>query len=303
MTTSKMPNALARLGLPETSGGALPESTLRFADGSRYHLEIPSVEGPEAFTEVLRAADTYGLRVHRISQGSGIMMQSDAEIREMVNLGVQHSVEVCLFTGPRAAWDIGRQATTSSGAVIAASARGHQQLLHALKDVERACELGVRSVLVGDLGVVWAVSQLRVSGDLPSDLIIKSSVALPAANPASARLLAELGVDTVNLPVDLSIDQISSIRSAIDKPLDCYIEGPDDFGAPVRYHEIPDIVRIAAPVHLKFTVRNAAGIYPAGEQLRTLVLASARERVRRSAIGLELLGRDAPELLNEAVGA
>ena len=298
MTGNAMDAGLARLGVDTVVGAALPESGLRFPDGARYHVEIPSVEGPEAFAEVLQAAENQALRVHRISQGSGIMLQSDAEIREMVELGRQHDIEVCLFTGPRAAWDIGRQTTASSGAVIGASARGHQQLLHALRDVERGCELGLRSVLLGDLGVVWAVSQLRASGDLPQDLIIKSSVALPAANPASARVLAELGVDTINLPVDLSVDQIAAIRVSVDAPLDCYIEGPDDFGAPVRHHEIPEIVRVAAPVHLKFTVRNSPGIYPGGEQLRSVVLASARERVRRAALGLELLRRHAPDLCN-----
>ena len=34
----------------------LPESAKRFADGSRYKIEIPSVEGPAAFKTVLKAA-------------------------------------------------------------------------------------------------------------------------------------------------------------------------------------------------------------------------------------------------------
>jgi hypothetical protein len=77
-------------------------------------------------------------------------------------------------------------------------------------------------------------------------------------------------------------------------PLDLYVEGPDDFGAPLRYHELPDLVRVAAPVHLKFTARNAPGIYPAGAHLREAVLATARERVRRAAIGRHTLVRHAP---------
>ena len=55
------------------------------------------------------------------------------------------------------------------------------------------------------------------------------------------------------------------------------------------YHEIPAIVDVAAPVYLKFAVRNCAPLYPAGEHLRGVVLSSSRERVRRAAIGLELL--------------
>jgi hypothetical protein len=39
----------------------LPESAKRFADGSRYKIEIPSVEGPAAFKTVLdEAKNPYG---------------------------------------------------------------------------------------------------------------------------------------------------------------------------------------------------------------------------------------------------
>jgi hypothetical protein len=66
-------------------------------------------------------------------------------------------------------------------------------------------------------------------------------------------------------------------------------------GGPVRYYEIPELVRVAAPVHLKFTVRNAPGLYPSGEHLAGLAVASARERVRRAAIGIALLRRHYPD--------
>jgi hypothetical protein len=69
-------------------------------------------------------------------------------------------------------------------------------------------------------------------------------------------------------------------------PVDVYIEAADDFGGVVRYYDIPDIVRVAAPVYLKFTVRNAPGSYPSGGHLRETVLALSRERVRRAEIGL-----------------
>src|SRR5262249_55188815 len=103
------------------------------------------------------------------------------------------------------------------------------------------------------------------------------------------------GASTLNLPVDLTLPQIAAIRAAVSIPLDLYIEGPDDFGAPVRHYEIPEIVRVAAPGYLKFAVRHSPHIYPAGEQLEAVSLASARERVRRAAIGLALLKRHYPE--------
>lgn len=294
MTDDSMPTArrcLSALGLPDRDLGALPPSRKRFADGGQYRVEIPSVEGPAAFRAVIDAAREYDVRVHRISQGSGIMLQTDAEIEEMVALGTEHGIEVCLFVGPRASWDVGVQATGSSGAVAAASLRGADQLVYGIEDVVRGVELGLRSVLVADIGQLWVLGRMKRSGDLPDDLVLKSSISLPAANPATARLLEDLGVTTINLPVDLTLSQIAAIRAAVDVPLDVYVEAADDFGGTLRYYETPDLVRVAAPIHLKFAVRNAPGIYPSGRHLEVVALTTAQERVRRAAIGVALLRR------------
>lgn len=107
----------------------------------------------------------------------------------------------------------------------------------------------------------------------------------------SCRLLEDLGATTINLPVDLSLAQIAAIRQAVGVPLDTYVEGPDDFGGVVRYYEVSELIRVGAPIHLKFTMRNAPGLYPAGEHIAASAIASARERVRRAALALALLSR------------
>jgi hypothetical protein len=289
MTTTR--RYLSGLGLPERDLGTAPASAKRFPDGGQYRVEIPSVEGPVALQAVIDAGERENVRIHRISQGSGIMLQTDAEIGEMVALGRDNDIEVCLFVGPRASWDTGVQATTPSGAVAAGVLRGMDQLVYGIEDVMRAVGLGLRSVLVADVGQLWVLGRMKRSGDLPEDLILKSSISLPTANPATARLLEDLGVTTINLPIDLTLAQIAAIRAAVDVPLDVYVEGADDFGGPVRYYEVPDLVRVAAPIHLKFTVRNAPGIYPSGRHLEPVAVATARERVRRASIGLAMLRR------------
>jgi hypothetical protein len=98
-------------------------------------------------------------------------------------------------------------------------------------------------------------------------------------------------VTTINIPIDLTLAQTAAIRQAVNVPLDVYVEGADDFGGAVRYYEIPELVRVAAPVHLKFTMRNAPGIYPSGQHLSDVAVSTARERVRRAAIGLAMLER------------
>lgn len=73
--------------------------------------------------------------------------------------------------------------------------------------------------------------------------------------------------------------------------IDFYVESPDGLGGFVRHHEAPAVVRAAAPVYLKLGLRNAPDIYPVGAHLQGVAVASARERVRRAHLLVELLGR------------
>lgn len=287
----KARDALRSLGLPAGDDYSLPTSERRFADGTRYHVEIPSVEGPAALDTVIEESARRGVPVHRVSQGSGIWMLEDAEIERMVARGAEHGIEVCLFVGPRAGWDAGLQASTPGGKVAQGALRGGDQLAHAIDEVAHACDLGLRSILVADLGLLAVLGRLKASGDLPEDLVLKVSVSLPVLNPATARVLEDLGATTLNLGVDLPLPTLAAIRAAVDAPLDLYIESSDDMGGIVRYYEIPEIVRVAAPVHLKFAVRNAASIYPSGLHLAEHVDALMRERVRRAQLGLAVLQR------------
>lgn len=293
-TEDRAQRALASVGLG--AGGAVEAtSPLTFAGGRRHRVEIASVEGPEAFEAVLQTATELGVRIDRISQGSGIMMQTDDEIGQMLATGREHGVEVCLFVGPRGGWDVGVQAVSQAGRAVASALRGNEQLRAAVEDVQHGCELGLRCVLVSDIGLLSVLGRLRASGDLPEDLQFKVSASFPISNPATARLLEDLGADSLNIAVDLSLAQIAAMRAAVAVPLDIYIEGPDDFGAPVRYYDVPEIVRAASPVYLKFAVRNAAPLYPYGRHLRQHLLDTARERVRRAALALQILDRLAPE--------
>ena len=288
---------LKKLDLPSRDAHDLPTSLKRFADGGQYRIEIPSCEGPKAMEAVMAAAQEHGVGIHRVSQGSGIMLQTDAEIRRMLELGREHDCEVCLFVGPRATWDIGVQAASSGGKGLGASLRGADQLAYGIDDVLHGASLGLRSILVGDLGHLQILGRMREHGDLPKDFVLKVSVTLAAANPATARILEDLGATSINLPVDLSLAQIAAIRQSIDAAIDFYVEAPDDLGGSVRHYEIPELVRVAAPIYLKFGLRNSPGLYPAGQHIEGLILGLSRERVRRAAIGLGILKRVMPDAI------
>lgn len=294
---------LSKLNLPSCDNHILEPSGKRFPDGGQYRFEIPSVEGPRALREVLATANDLKVPVHRVSQGSGIMLLTDAEIREMAEIGHDHRIEVCLFVGPRATFDTGAQASSPAGRVIGLQSRGADQLVYAIEDVERACDLGIRSVLPADLGLIWVLNEMKKHDELPKNLVIKSSVTLPAANPATAKLFADAGVSTLNVPTDLSPAQLGSLRTAVGVPIDLYIEVPDNFGGFVRYYEIPTIISVAAPIYLKFGLRNAPDIYPAGKHIEDLAVKMACERVRRAKIAMEIIERYAPNTKMSALGS
>ncbi|MBM3737109.1 MAG: hypothetical protein FJW39_15120 [Acidobacteria bacterium] len=294
---------LTELGLPYGDPAGVLVSDKRFPDGGQYRIEIPSTEGPRALQTVIEEAARRRVPVHRVSQGSGVMLMTDDEIVEMMSIGREHRMEVNLFVGPRATFDVGAQVFSAAGKTLGLSLRGADQLRFALEDVARGCRLGMRSILVSDIGSLQVVAKMRETGELPPNLIIKTSVMMAPCNPASAKLIEDLGADTINIPSDLTIPQIAAIRTALTKPIDFYIEAPDNIGGFIRYYEIPDIIRVAAPVYLKFGLRNSPDIYPCGTHIENTALALSRERVRRAQIAMEMIRRAAADAVMSPLGA
>ena len=282
---------LERHGWPSADLSDAPTSKKRFADGSAYKLEIPSTEGPNAFKAVLEEAAKRDVPVHRISQGSGIMLLSDDEIREMAKLGRENGIEVNLFVGPRATFDIGAQAFSPAGKTLGLSLRGMDQMTYAVEDVKRAVKLGIHSVLVSDIGLIAVLDKMKKAGELPADLILKTSVMMAPCNPVSARVLEDLGATTINVPSDLTVPQLAAIRAAIDAPIDFYVEAPDNIGGFVRHYETPELIRVGAPLYVKLGLRNSPDIYPCGSHIESTAIALSRERVRRAQMVLEKIRR------------
>ena len=115
---------LASLDGVATTSTALPDSAKRFPDGAEYRVEIPSVEGPRCLESVFAAADELGVVVHRVSQGSGVFLHTDEELREMASLASGRRVEMSLFARPGAAWGTSAMARAAAGAIVAATAWG-----------------------------------------------------------------------------------------------------------------------------------------------------------------------------------
>ncbi|MDM5340179.1 U32 family peptidase [Fictibacillus enclensis] len=295
--------AIEKLGFPPGDCHDLPSSEKTFLDGAQYRVEIPSVEGPASFEAVIEACEQYDVSIHRISQGSGIMLLTDDELEQMAAIGRRENLEVSLFVGPRGSWDVSAMQWASAGKIAGLRVQGMDQLIYSIEDIKRACKAGIRGILVADEGLLWLVNELKKTGELPADLVVKVSVQVAQANPISIRLMEQIGAGTYNVPTDLTLSRLAAIRQAVDLPIDIYVEVPDDVGGFIRHYEIPEIIRVAAPVYIKFGLRNAPNIYPSGTHLEPTSIALSKERVRRAKLGLEMIKRYAPDLKVSEKGA
>ena len=282
---------LGSIGLPAGDLHDLPDSPKRFPDGASFRIEIPSTEGPRCLDAVLDEAERREVPVHRVSQGSGGFLLTDDELDEMVRTASEAQVEVSLFARPTASWGPSAATRTDVGAAVAGAVHGQEGLVHALDDIRRCAEHGIRSMLITDVGLLAVFGQMRERGVLPDDMQAKMSVMFPISNPSTARVLVNLGANTLNLVTDLSLAEMAAIRAAVDVPIDFYIEAPDDAGGFVRLNELADLIRVAAPVYVKLGLRNAPNIYPSGTHLEATAVALSRERVRRAQLALEMLDR------------
>jgi hypothetical protein len=292
---------LARYGVtPEPAPAASPA---RFPDGAHFRIEIPSVEGPAVFLAAVEAAVAAGVTVNRVSQGSGAMLLARAELAEMARIGADHGIEVSLFVGPREEWDVGRSAQAADGPALAGRLRGARQLRYAVDDVLRAVDQGIRGFLVGDTGLLQLLAEEQAAGQVPESVVWKVSAVLAPSNPVSLRQLEQLGASTVNVPSDVTLGQLAEMRAAASVPIDLYVEAPDSLGGVVRGHESADLIAAAAPIYVKFGLRNARPLYPSGLHLADDAAAIAREKVHRAAVALEWIARSGLDLVQSGPGA
>lgn len=294
---------LESIGLPPGDPLTVPDSPKRFPDGAAFRIEIPSTEGPRCLEAVIEEAARRDVPVHRVSQGSGSFLLTDEELDEMARLAADARIEVSLFAQPTAAWLPSATARSEGGAVVGSSSHGQEGVVFALEDIRRSAAHGFRSVLITDVGLLAVFQAMREAGVLPHDMQAKISVMFPIANPSTARVLVGLGANTLNLVTDLSLAQIAAIRTVVDVPIDFYIEAPDNLGGFVRLYELPELIRVAAPVYVKLGLRNAPNIYPSGTHIEATAVALSRERVRRAQLALEMLRRMGAPMETSAPGA
>ena len=246
---NKTKNFLKETGIDEVDSSF--ESNKTFSDGGQFRFEVPGIQSPKTMEALLDESHNQELTIHRVTQTKGIMLLSDEEIIQMVDLAKEYGCELFLSVGPRATYDTSATVHTKEGSRLGYRLRGYDNLVYAIEDVKRAVHFGVRGILLYDEGLLYALNQMRSADELPKNIHFKMSAHAGHGNPASAKLLQSIGLDSFNPVRDLQIPMLASIRKAIDIPIDLHTENPKSTGGFIRHYEVPKFIKVASPVYLK----------------------------------------------------
>ena len=242
---------LKSIQMPEGDDYSLKSSDKRFADGGQYRFEVPGIQGAKVMEMLLETMGDYGIHLHRVTQTQGIMRLADEDISNMVKLADKWKTNLILAIGPRATTDTSASVNTPEGVRMGYRLRGQEQIIRAVEDVKRAANLGCRGFLVYDEGCLWLLNEIRKAGEIPKDCHFKVSAHAGHGNPCAARLLESIGADSINPVRDIQLQMLSAMRQAVDCPIDIHTENPKSTGGFIRHYEVPEMIRVAAPIYLK----------------------------------------------------
>ena len=298
ITTVDGASILASQDLLAADDYALTPSVKAFDDGGRYRLEISGVERLSTLEAMLEEADRHDVYIHRvIAFGGGTTLLSTSELRDVSALATEHGIDLVAVPGPRTGWDLGRQALSTEGQAGGRRVRGLDNVRYLLDDYLRIFSTGIRGVLVWDEGVLDILNKARDAGHIPADATFKISVYAGHANPASIRILQDLGADSVNPVGDLSRPMLAAIRQAVDIPLDVWAETFESFGGMNRLWEAGDIARVAGPVYFKIEPGESEAVMYNGWIQPEFHADLVRHKVRHAAILDELVASSAPDVM------
>lgn len=289
---------LASQGLLSADDYSLATSTKSFDDGGQYRLEISGVERLSTLEVMLDEAAKQDVFIHRvIAFGGGTTLLNTSELSDVAALAAESHIELIAVPGPRTGWDLGRQALSTEGTAGGRRVRGLDNVRYLLDDYLRIFSTGIRGVLVWDEGVLDILNKARDAGHIPADATFKISVYAGHANPASIRILQDLGADSVNPVGDLSRPMLAAIRRAVDVPLDVWAETFESFGGMNRLWEAGDIARVAGPVYFKIEPGESEAVMYNGWVRPEFHEELIRHKVRHAAILNELARSSSPDVV------
>lgn len=298
-------NFMEKQGIPGQDGYGLASSGKAFADGANFRIEIAGVERASTMEAMIKEAEKRNVVVHRaIAAVGGSTYCDQDELRDMAQMANEANIEIIMTVGHRKGWDVGaKEMTTSEGCMQGFRLRGSDNISYHIADIMRSIDAGFRGFLVYDEGVLFILNKMRAEGLIPAETIFKLSVFGGYCSAAGAKVVESMGANSLNPISDVSRPILSSIRQAINIPLDVYVIVPNSFGGNFRAWEAPEIAKVASPCYFKFepgTSEEEIYMPWISENWHADFI---KEKVKLTSIVMEIMDKLAPELKTSPKGA
>jgi hypothetical protein len=302
---NKIQNFMEKQGIPGRDGYELEASGKSFPDGANFRTEIAGVERASTMEAMIKEADKRGIVIHRAIAAVGGSTYCDAqELKDMAQMANEAKIEIVMTVGHRKGWDVGaKEMATAEGKMQGFRLRGSDNIAFHIADIMRSIDAGFRGFLVYDEGVMFILNKMREEGLIPAETIFKFSVFGGYCNAAGAKVIESMGANSLNPISDVSRPILSSIRKAINIPLDVYTIVPNSFGGNFRAYEAPEIAKIASPCYLKYEPGTSEeDIYMpwVTEEWHENFI---KQKVKIASIVLEIMDKHAPEMKTSPKGA
>lgn len=260
-----------------------------FTAGGHYGIELSSMNNYKIIKETIKRLKKKGIQADRFDECRGLMRLTDREIKDILSITRDHNIGMIFSIGPRAIYSLSAFVKSENGKRMGYRLHGSEQVKHALDEIKRGVELGVKGFLMYDEGLLSKADSLRKTGTIPKETIFKLSVHCGCANYLSAQIYEKLGADTINVVPDLSITDLKDIRKKVKVPLDLFTDTAKAAGAFLRTYDVPQFISVAAPVYLKCGPISQAqqNHLPTSEELE--------ERVKQTLIVKETIQRYLPK--------
>lgn len=296
---------MEKQGIPGRDGYELAPSGKAFADGANFRIEIAGVERASTMEAMIKEAEKREVVVHRaIAAVGGSTYCDEGELKAMAQMANEANIEIIMTVGHRKGWDVGaKEMATSEGCMQGFRLRGSDNISFHIADIMRSIDAGFRGFLVYDEGVLFILNKMREEGLIPAETIFKLSVFGGYCSAAGAKVVESMGANSLNPISDVSRPILSSIRQAIDIPLDVYVIVPNSFGGNFRAWEAPEIAKVASPCYFKFepgTSEEEIYMPWISENWHADFI---KEKVKLAAIVMEIMDKHAPEMKTSPKGA
>lgn len=291
-------------GIPGRDGYELAPSGKAFPDGANFRIEIAGVERATTMASMIKEAEKRNIVVHRaIAAVGGSTYCEFEELKDMAQMAKDAHIETIMTVGHRKGWDTGaKEACTREGVAQGPRHRGSDNISYHIADIMRSIEAGFRGFLVYDEGVLFILNKMREKGFIPPETIFKFSVFGGYGSAAGAKVIENMGANSINPVSDVSRPILASIRKAINIPLDVYTIVVNSFGGTFRAWEAPEIAKVASPCYFKFEPGTAEDEIYMPWISESWHEDFIKEKVKIASIVMEIMDKHAPELKTSPQG-